>query len=129
MFRPLSFALPLLLLPAAAAAQQADSLPAGVTRDLLAEGKKVFAGAGLCAACHGPEGKGVSGLGANLADAAWAHSDGSFEAIVKQILQGVAANKSTTGVAMPPKGGAQLSDAQVRAVAAYVWSLRRGSAK
>jgi disulfide bond formation protein DsbB len=89
------------------------------------DGKRLYAGAGLCSACHGPQGRGVQGLGANLADAKWVHSDGSFEAIVRQIQQGVTPDKSTTGVAMPPKGGSQLTDAQVRSVAAYVWTLSR----
>jgi mono/diheme cytochrome c family protein len=43
--------------------------------------------------------------------------------IVKQIMAGVAADKSTTGTVMPPKGGSGLTDVQVKAVAAYVWSL------
>lgn len=129
MARTISLVASLLALALPAAAQQADSLPAGVTSAMVAEGKKLFAGTGLCAACHGPEGKGVPGLGASLADRRWAHSDGSFDAIVKQVLEGVPADKSTTGVAMPPKGGSQLSDEQVRAVAAYVWTLGRAAAK
>jgi mono/diheme cytochrome c family protein len=106
-----------------AAAQQTDSLPAGVTAATIADGKKIFAGPGLCTACHGPAGKGIPGLGANLSDTEWLHSDGSYEALVAQITAGVPSQKSSNGVAMPAKGGASLSDAQVRAVAAYVWSL------
>jgi mono/diheme cytochrome c family protein len=117
----------LLLLAAPLAAQGTDSLPAGVTTAAIADGKKVFAGPGLCAACHGPAGKGITGLGPNLTDAEWLHSDGSFEALVAQITAGVPASKSKTGVAMPAKGGGPLTDAQVRAVAAYVWSLSHGS--
>lgn len=106
-----------------AAAQQTDSLPTGVTPATIADGKKVFGGPGLCTACHGPAGKGITGLGANLTDDTWLHSDGSYEGLVAQITAGVPANKASNGVAMPAKGGASLSDAQVRAVAAYVWSL------
>jgi mono/diheme cytochrome c family protein len=105
------------------AAQQADSLPAGVTAATIADGKKIFAGPGLCAACHGPAAKGIQGLGANLTDSTWLHSDGSYEALVTQITGGVPAGKSSTGVPMPAKGGAPLSEEQVRAVAGYVWSL------
>jgi len=36
--------------------------------------------------------------------------------------------KEHTGV-MPPKGGAQLTDDQVRALAAYVYALRRAGVK
>ena len=117
----------LLLLAAPLAAQGTDSLPAGVTTSAIADGKKVFAGPGLCSACHGPAAKGITGLGPNLTDAEWLHSDGSFEALVTQIMAGVPASKSKSGVAMPAKGGGPLTDAQLRAVAAYVWSLSHGS--
>jgi mono/diheme cytochrome c family protein len=115
--------------PAVLPAQKPDSLPPGVTPAMVEDGKKLYAGAGICSACHGPDGKGIAGLGANLADSEWVHSDGGFEAIVRQVTQGVTADKSTTGVAMPPKGGSQLTDAQVRAVAAYVWTLGRARAR
>jgi mono/diheme cytochrome c family protein len=124
MFRVWLLAVPMVAFPSLARAQ-ADSLHPGVTPAAVEDGKKLYAGAGLCSACHGPQGRGVQGLGANLADAKWVHSDGSFEAIVRQIQQGVTPDKSTTGVAMPPKGGSQLTDAQVRSVAAYVWTLSR----
>jgi len=129
MLRPWLLALPLLALPSALLAQTTDSLPTGVTAAMVGEGQKLYAGAGICGACHGPDGKGVQGLGANLTDTTWLHSDGSYEAIVRQVLQGVTADKSTSGVAMPPKGGSQLTETQVRAVAAYVWTLGRPKAK
>ena len=104
-------------------AQQADSLPEGVTPETIAQGKTLYQGAGICAACHGPDGTGASGP--DLTDAEWLHSDGSYEAIVEQILAGVSADSSKSGIPMLPKGGSQLDDDQVRAVAAYVWSLRQ----
>lgn len=110
------------LLPTQATAQVQDSLPAGVTADMLDTGKQLYGGAGLCAACHGANGEG--GVGPNLMDDEWLHSDGSFDAIVNQIAQGVPANESKSGVPMPPKGGSNLTDEQIRAVGAYVWSLR-----
>jgi mono/diheme cytochrome c family protein len=121
--------LPMLALPSTLPAQSADSLPRGVTAAMVEDGKKLYAGAGLCSACHGPDGKGIQGLGANLADTRWQHSDGSFDAIVRQILEGVSPEKSSTGVAMPARGGSQLTEAQVRAVAAYVWTLGRPRGK
>ena len=111
----------LMVLPAAAAAQSADSLPAGVTREMVNKGKTLFGGAGLCLACHGPDGKG--GVGPNLTDQQWLHGDGSYEALVKLITAGVPLNDSKTGQMMPPKGGSGISEADVKAVAAYVWSL------
>lgn len=116
--------------PAAAPQQQAPaqtmaSLPEGVTQAMVDEGKTLFGGAGICYTCHGQTGGGVQGLGPNLGDAEWLHSDGAYEAIVNQINQGVTAAESKTGTVMPPKGGAvNLTDAQVRAIAAYVYSLR-----
>lgn len=105
----------------AAVAQQAEPLPAGVTPDMVSKGKGIFTGAGLCLACHGPEGKGM--IGPDLTDKTWLHSDGSYDAIVKQVLSGVEQKISKSGQIMPPRGGAGISDAEVRAVAAYVWTL------
>lgn len=108
-----------------ALAQNADSLPPGVTPAMVTEGKVVFQGAGLCLACHGPEGKG--GIGPDLADTVWLHHDGGFDALVRQITTGITLDESKTGQLMPPRGGGTISDAQIRAVAAYVWSLSRKS--
>lgn len=107
--------------PASAGAQAASTLPQGVTPDMVAKGKKVFAGNGLCLACHGPDGKGT--VGPNLTDKEWLHVDGSFEQIAKLVLAGVDQAASKTGQIMPPKGGSSINEADVRAVAAYVWTL------
>ncbi len=90
---------------------------------MVKDGEAIFQGAGLCMACHGQDAKGIPNLGANLTDTEWLHSKGSYDDIVKQILAGVTADKSTTGTVMPPKGGSNITDAQVKAVAAYVWRL------
>ncbi|HEX9579820.1 MAG TPA: cytochrome c [Gemmatimonadales bacterium] len=125
--RHLRLALGLLVLTGAAAqAQQADSLPPGVTAKMVTDGAALFKGAGLCTACHGVDAKGVPNLGPDLTDAKWLHSKGSYDEIVKQIMAGVTADKSTTGIVMPPKGGSSLTDDQVKWVSAYVWTLGRG---
>lgn len=103
--------------------QQPDSLPAGVTPATIAQGKKLFSGEGLCFSCHGPEAKGL--VGPDLTDGTWLIGKGTFDEIVARIVEGVPAGKSKSGVVMPPKGGVKLKDEQVRAVAAYVWSLSR----
>jgi len=113
------------LMLTAAAVQAQEELPDGVTEELIAEGKSVFGGAGICMVCHGPEGKGVANLGADLADDEWLHSDGTYEGILATIETGVPADKSSNGSVMPPKGGGSISDEQLKAVAAYVWSLGR----
>ena len=111
------------------AAQQgaapAAQLPQGVTQAMADEGKTLFHGAGLCFTCHGQNGAGMPNLGPNLGDAEWLHSDGSYDAIVNQINTGVPAAQSKSGTVMPPKGGAAaLTEDQVKAIAAYVYSLR-----
>jgi mono/diheme cytochrome c family protein len=111
------------LAPAALAAQ--DSLPAGVTAAMIQQGKKVFTGPGICFACHGMEAKGATGP--NLTDTVWIHNRGEYDRIVALITSGVTAKQSKSGVVMPPKGGSAINDADVRAVAAYVWSLSRSA--
>lgn len=98
-------------------------LPEGVTQEMVNEGKQLFTGAGLCSVCHGADATGMPSLGANLTDDEWIHGDGSYEFIVENIMTGVPADESSTGTAMPPKGGSGITDEQVRAVAAYVYSL------
>jgi mono/diheme cytochrome c family protein len=102
-----------------------QELPEGVTAAMVDEGKAIFNGAGICMSCHGAKGEGIPNLGANLADDEWLHIDGSYESIVANILKGVTAQESTSGVPMPAKGGTAITDEQVRAVAAYVWTLSK----
>jgi mono/diheme cytochrome c family protein len=103
-----------------------QELPAGVTKEMIAKGKTVYAGAGICSSCHGPNGGGIPNLGANLNDGEWLHSDGSLEGITKTVMSGVTAQESSSGVPMPAKGGTNISDDDVKAVSAYVWSLSHG---
>lgn len=120
---PLVMAACALTLWSTAAAQET---PAEVTPEAVAQGESLFKGAGLCSACHGASGKGIPNLGADLTDDEWLHSDGSFAGILQSINEGVSSDKSSSGTVMPPKGGSALSDEQLRAVAAYVWSLSNG---
>ncbi|MBQ0749283.1 MAG: cytochrome-c oxidase, cbb3-type subunit III [Roseovarius sp.] len=84
---------------------------------LVAEGQTVFAE--NCAACHGEAGAGDIYQGApNLADAIWLYG-GSFDTIKETVTY------SRFGV-MPPMGGADLSEAEIRAVAIYVHQLGGG---
>jgi len=119
----LGFVSAVLALPLAG---QGDSVPEGVTPTMIATGQRLFHGQGICLSCHGQNGRGVRNLGPDLGDAEWVQGDGSYRYIVGRILAGVAADSSKSGVVMPPRGGSRLTDEQVRAVAAYVWSLRRG---
>lgn len=110
-----------ILSPVGAASGSAQALPEGVTQAMVDKGKEIYAKQGLCYACHGQEGKGL--VGPNLTDDVWLHSKGSFEEIVAQVTKGVLKEESKSGVPMPPKGGSSISDDDVKAVAAYVYSL------
>lgn len=78
-------------------------------------GKAKFA---ACAACHGPDGKGNTALGApNLTDKVWLHGWGE-DAIVAQISAG------KTGVM--PAHEQRLSPEQLQVLAAYVWGKSNG---
>lgn len=107
--------------------QDAPATPAGVSVDVLEWGERIFKGPGNCWACHGEDGAGARGVGADLTDEDWWHADGTYRSIIERIKKGVSADsaRNTLGAAMPPRGGASISDEQVRAVAAYVWSLSR----
>jgi mono/diheme cytochrome c family protein len=97
---------------------------AGGSPDLVALGDSIFhgqVGGGTCTVCHGQDAKGTP-VGPNLTDKEWLHSDGSLEGITKTIMNGVPQPKNAPAP-MPPKGGAALSDDQVKAVAAYEYSL------
>jgi mono/diheme cytochrome c family protein len=97
--------------------------PDGVTKEMIEQGKAVYGGAGICSSCHGPAGAGIPSLGADLTDAEWLHSDGSYDGVVKTVMEGVTAQASSSGVPMPAKGGTNISDDDVNAVSAYVWTL------
>jgi cytochrome c oxidase cbb3-type subunit 3 len=80
-------------------------------------GKPKFA---TCAACHGPDGKGLAALGApNLTDKVWLHGWG--EAAIVSII-----NSGKTNVM--PAFGERLSAEQIHVLAAYVWSLSQTAA-
>lgn len=86
----------------------------GSTHDAAraALGKAKFA---ACAACHGPEGKGNTDIGApNLSDNIWLHGAGEA-AIIKRIHEG-----KTNQM---PAQAEKFTPAQIHVLAAYVWGL------
>ena len=110
--------------PNAGAEVAAVAPPPGATADEVALGEKIFegeVGGATCAGCHGSDGAGSS-VGADLTSGKWLWGDGSLKDITRTIVDGVPQPKEHTG-AMPPMGGAKLSEAEVNAVAAYVWAL------
>ena len=110
--------------PAAAqAGSETSATPAaGVSPSaLITRGDTVFHGPGNCYACHGSKAEGL--VGPNLTDAEWIHSKGTLKDIEAQIMDGIPKEKSKSGIPMPPRGGATISDVDVKACAAYVHSL------
>ncbi len=110
---------------AADAPDSPQELPEGVTPAMIAQGDSIFHGPGFCYACHAPDATGVPQLGSDLTDDQWDYADGSYQSLVDQVTTGISAEASSNGVPMPPKGGALLSEEQIQAVAAYVWTLSR----
>ena len=99
-------------------------VPEGSSPEMIALGARVFqgqVGGASCTGCHGANATG-SPLGPDLTKNKWMWSDGSFAGILKVITEGVPKPKQFRSP-MPPMGGAQLSDTQASALAAYVWGL------
>jgi glucose/arabinose dehydrogenase len=103
-------------------------VPAGATKQMVALGARIFQGqvaAATCTGCHGAAGTGTP-LGPDLTQKHWLWGDGSYAALTKTIAAGVPQPKQYRAP-MPPMGGAQLTPAQVSAVAAYIWGLNHQS--
>lgn len=77
-----------------------------------AKGQEKFA---VCAACHGPDGKGMQAIGSpNLTDNIWLH--GSGEAAVSAMVNNGKINQ------MPAQAD-KLTEGQIYVLASYVWGL------
>jgi glucose/arabinose dehydrogenase/cytochrome c553 len=115
---------PVVAAPVAAASPvaptQKANLPTGVTAEMIASGDKVYH-ATSCAACHGADGGGAT-PGPSLTSGKYLWGDGSLAAITKSIKEGVPEPKEYRSP-MPAMGGGALSDADLAAVSAYVWTL------
>jgi mono/diheme cytochrome c family protein len=100
--------------------------PAQITPVNVALGDSLFNN-GNCQRCHGKGGIGAANAPA-LDGKTWLQlTTGSYDEIVKIVTEGVpqaAIKDSTHRFAMRPRGGnMNLTDPQVQAVAAYVWTL------
>ncbi len=95
----------------------------GRTHDELraARGKGKFSI--LCAACHGPDGKGNHALGSpNLTDDIWIYG-GSESVIRETITKGRGTNMVAAGVSMMPAHKNVLDEAKIHLLSAYVYGL------
>ena len=111
--------------PGTGAPENLGANAAAISASLVALGDSIFHGkaaGGACLMCHGADAKGTPGLAPNLTTGKWLNGDGTYPFIVRTVQNGVPQPKQGPAP-MPPMGGAQLSPEQVRAVAAYVYSL------
>ncbi len=96
----------------------ADHLPPGATFEEAQLGLRLFT---PCTVCHGPEGGGTQ-LGPPLDDGEWIRVEPQPEAVATLIRDGVP-QPGEYPVPMPPHGGGDFDDAELRALAVYVITL------
>lgn len=114
---------------ASSAAARPANNASSVTPAMIAMGDSIYH-ARSCRTCHGMTGEGGQRAPA-LNDAATLHVDNTLESYVKVITDGVpveAIKDKKHAVAMRPRGGptpAPLTDDQIKAVAAYVMTLKK----
>lgn len=113
--------------PAAAApaeaAAPAQAQPVAALAGDAANGQKVYGI--LCIACHGPEAKGVQGLGKDLTTSTFVaeKTDPELVDFIK-VGRDPSDPLNTTGVAMPPKGGnPALSDKEIADIVAFLRTI------
>ena len=106
--------------------------PSAVTPAMITMGDSIFHAAS-CQRCHGPDAKGATN-GPNLTGPTFLHikGTGSYNDFLNVIMSGVPADSikdPSHRQPMRPRGGGQtpLTDDQVKAVAAYVYSLSHKS--
>lgn len=108
----------------AAAASGGAAQPAAAAGD-AANGQKLYSQ--ICIACHGPEGKGVTGLGKDLTTSTWVAGQ-TDQQLIEFIKKGRDPGDplNTTGVAMPPRGGnPALKDQEIADIVAFVRSIHQ----
>jgi len=101
---------------------------AGATGDMVAAGQQIFTGQGICFTCHGMDGKGTQ-LAPDLTSGKWLWvnpAQGDIQAQIQTIVKNGVPQPKQFAAPMPPMGGAQLTDEQIRDVAAYVASISGG---
>lgn len=112
--------------PSGDTARQSDSAAGNAAAGgNVALGNSIFHGrtaGGTCFSCHGQDGAGTT-LAPNLTDSEWLDAGGGTQASIAEIIKNGVPKPKKFQAPMPPMGGARLSDEQVNAVAAYVYSL------
>lgn len=105
--------------------QEAVTLAEGATQEQFDQGRELFTGQGGCHACHGPQATGTQ-LAPDLTDSEWINISGRNMEEIAQLIHTGVPQPQEHPAAMPPMGGANLTDEQVQALAAYVASIGQG---
>jgi disulfide bond formation protein DsbB len=106
---------------------QAEAAPVSNTATaydpaVVAQGETLYM---QCAACHGPDARGIPNLGKNLVESEFvaAQTDEALLAFIK-VGRPIWDPENTTGIDMPGKGGnPALTDDNIRAIIAYLRTL------
>jgi mono/diheme cytochrome c family protein len=101
-----------------------EAMAAGDGSGNAAAGESIFQGS--CAACHGPDAKGIEGLGSSLYDNEFVQSmnDDEFVAFIK-LGRSASHPDNTTGIDMLPKGGnPSLIDDDLYDIVSFVRTLQ-----
>ncbi|HHH29351.1 MAG TPA: c-type cytochrome [Polyangiaceae bacterium] len=101
-------------------AEESDLLALANDPSAIAQGQEAYAT--TCAACHGDSAQGV--IGPNLTDNTWLHG-GAPTSIYTSVRLGITADQALIpGSAGMPAWGPQLGEDRVRAVVAFLMSVR-----
>lgn len=105
-------------------APAATATPEGPIGDPV-NGQQKFAG--TCITCHGPDAKGMTGLGKDLTTSEFLRTKSNTEMVAfLQTGRPSSDPLNTTGVDMPPRGGnPALTDQDLADIIAYVRSLQQ----
>jgi hypothetical protein len=100
------------------------SLPYGMTLDMIRDGDRIFHGKGGCVSCHGSEGQGLAARGKSLTAGLHFLPPGDWHGVDSLVSVGMPDAWTRSAISMPPRGQHEdLSAAEIRAVAAYVWAI------
>jgi mono/diheme cytochrome c family protein len=92
-----------------------------LTPQVIDAGRKIYHGQGTCWACHGAKLQGGP-IAPALVGQKWRHIDGSFDAIVDRIDNGLAGT-----IMVPHPGG--ITESQIFMVATYIYAVSHGRTK
>jgi disulfide bond formation protein DsbB len=110
--------------PAPAPTEASSAAPAQTSTGDPVAGQTLFSS---CAACHGPTGEGIPGLGKDLTTSEFVSGKTDTELVdFIKVGRDPSDPLNTTGIAMPPKGGnPALNDEDLFNILAYIRTLQK----